>query len=66
MFFPGLHGLPRDSLLFRLWFDSSKANCCQSRLAAGADLSSFGNLDEGQELGHLHKRFFFSAAAIFV
>ena len=30
-----------------------------------ADLSSFGNLDEGQQLGHLQKRFFLSAAAIF-
>ena len=29
-------------------------------------LSGFGNLDEGQELGHLQKRFFLSAAAIFV
>ena len=26
----------RDSLLFRLWFDNSRANCCQSRLTAGA------------------------------
>ena len=31
-----------------------------------ADLSSFGNLDAGQELGHLQKRFFLSAAALFV
>ena len=32
--FPGLHWLPHDSLLFRLWFDNSRANCCQSRLTA--------------------------------
>ena len=25
-----------DSLLFRLWFDNSRANCCQSRLTARA------------------------------
>ena len=30
------------------------------------DLSSFGNLDEGQELGHLKKHFFLSTAAIYV
>ena len=30
------------------------------------DLSSFGNLDERQEVGHLQKRFFLSAVAIFV
>ena len=27
--------LPRDSLLFRLWFDNLRANCCQSQLTAG-------------------------------
>ena len=36
MFFPGLHWLPHDSLLFRLLFDSSRANCCQSWPTAGA------------------------------
>ena len=36
MFFPGLHWLPRDSLLFRLLFDNSRVNCCQGRLTAGA------------------------------
>ena len=32
MFFLGLH----DSLLFKLSFDNSRANCCQSRLPFGA------------------------------
>ena len=34
--FPGLHWLAHDSLLFRLWFDNSRANCCQSQLTARA------------------------------
>ena len=35
-------------------------------MALQSDLSSFGNSDAGQELEHLRKRFFLSAAAIFV
>ena len=37
-----------------------------NKIVCNTDLSSFGNLDEGQEFGHLQKRFFLSAAAIFV
>ena len=29
--------MPHNSLLFRLWFDNSRENCCQSRLTFGPE-----------------------------